>query len=86
MRTGADAARRAVAPGARYGGPVERLGRVLLVRDVEGTLYAVAPTALLVAVATEDGGALAVLTGGCAVQFAEDIHTIASWFSGSLPR
>ena len=66
--------------------PVERLGRFLLVRDVEGTLYAVAPTALLVAVATEDGGTLAVLAGGRAVRFAEDLHTVASWFSGTAPR
>ena len=67
-------------------GPVEQLGRFLLVRDVEGTLYAVAQTALLVAVATEDGGTLAVLAGGHAVRLAEDLHTVATWFSGTAPR
>ncbi|MBV9748212.1 MAG: hypothetical protein JO157_05315 [Acetobacteraceae bacterium] len=67
-------------------GPVERLGRFVLVRDVEGTLYAVAPSAVLVAVATEDGGTVAVLAGGRAVRFAEDLHTVASWFSGDRRR
>ncbi len=67
-------------------GPVERLGRFLMVRDVEGTLYAVAPTAVLVAVATEDGGTVAMLAGGRAVRFTEDVHTVAGWFSGNVPR
>ena len=67
-------------------GPVERLGRFVLVRDGEGTLYAVAPSAVLVAVATEDGGTVAVLAGGRAVRFAEDLHTVASWFSGDRRR
>ena len=63
--------------------PVERLGRFLLVRDVEGTLYAVAPRAVLVAVATEDGGSVAFLSGGRAVRFAEDVRTVAGWFSAT---
>ncbi len=65
-------------------GTVERLGRFLMVRDVEGTLYAVVPTAVLVAVATEDGGTVAVLAGGRAVRFAEDVETVARWFSGNI--
>ncbi|MBV9747497.1 MAG: hypothetical protein JO157_01665 [Acetobacteraceae bacterium] len=63
-------------------GWVERLGRCVMVRDVEGTLYAIAPRAVLVAVATEDGGTVAVLAGGRAVRFAEDVQTVAAWFSG----
>lgn len=67
-------------------GFVERLGRFVMVHDSEGTLYAIAPRAVLVAVATEDGGTVAMLAGGCAVRFAEDVHTVAAWFSGDLPR
>lgn len=64
--------------------PAERLGRFVVVRDVEGTLYAVAPTAVLVAVATEDGGTVALFAGGRAVRFAEDLRTVAYWFSGNV--
>ena len=59
--------------------PVERLGRFVMVRDVEGTLYAVVLRAVLVAVATEDGSTIVVLAGGRAVRLAEDLHTVASW-------
>ena len=56
-----------------------------MVRDVEGTLCAVAPTAVLVVAATEDGGTVAVLAGGRAMRFAEDVPTVAGWFSGNAP-
>jgi hypothetical protein len=65
--------------------PVERLGRFLLVRDVEGTLYAVAPAAVLVVAAIEDDGTVAVLAGGRALRFSEDVRTVAMWFSGAAP-
>lgn len=67
-------------------GTVERLGRFLMVRDIDGTAYALVPTAVLVAVATEDGGTVAVLAGGRAVRFAEDLNTVAGWFSGDAQR
>ena len=54
-----------------------------MVRDIDGTTYAVVPTAVLVAVATEDGGTVAMLSGGRAVRFAEDLRTAAGWFSGN---
>ncbi len=60
----------------------ERLGRFLLVRDVEGTRYAIAPTAVSFAVETQDGGTIAFLQGGRAVRFNEDLETVARWFSG----
>lgn len=66
-------------------GAVGRLGRFLMVRDVEGTLYAIVPSAVLVAVATDDGGTVAVLAGGRAVRFGEDVETVAAWFSGNVP-
>lgn len=65
------------------GGACERLGRFLLVRDSEGTPCALAPTAVLAVVATEDGGAVAVLAGGRAVRFAEDVRTVVGWLSGT---
>ena len=65
--------------------PVERLGRFLLLRDLEGTLYAIAPLAVLVAAATEDGGTVAMLVGGRAIRFSEDVRTVAQWFSGNSP-
>lgn len=40
-----------------------------MVRDIESTLYAVA---------TEDRDIVAVLAGGRAVRFAEDVHTVAA--------
>ena len=60
---------------------VERLGRFLLLHDAEGRLVAVAPTALLVAAATDDGGTVAVLAGGKALRFDEDVPTVVGWFS-----
>ena len=60
--------------------PPERIGRFLLLRDFEGRLMAVSPTALLVAAATDDGGTLAILAGGRSVRFEEDVETVAGWF------
>ena len=60
---------------------VKRLGRFLLLQDAEGRLVAVAPTALLVAAATDDGGTIAVLAGGKALRFEEDVPTVVKWFS-----
>ena len=59
----------------------ERIGRFLLLRDAEGRLVAVSPNALLVAAATDDGGTVAVLAGGKALMFAEDVATVVGWFS-----
>ncbi len=67
-------------PSTAYSG-VERLGRFLLLHDAEGRLVAVAPTALLVAAATDDGGTVAILAGGKALMFEEDVPTVVGWFS-----
>ena len=60
---------------------IGRIGRFLLLRDHEGRLMAVSPTALLVAAATDDGGTVAILAGGRSVRFEEDVETVAGWFS-----
>ena len=62
----------------------ERCGRFLMIQDVNGTMYAIAPKSLLIAAATKDGGTIALLAGGRAVCFAENVRTIATWFSGTL--
>ena len=53
----------------------------MLLHDADGRLIAVAPTALLVAAATDDGGTVAVLAGGKALRFDEDVPTVIGWFS-----
>lgn len=60
---------------------IGRIGRFLLLRDMEGRLVAVSPNALLVAAATDDGGTVAVLAGGKALMFAEDVPTVVGWFA-----
>lgn len=59
---------------------VERQGRFLLLRDMDGVQYAVAPTALLIAGATDDGVTVAYFTGGRALRFTESLETVVSWF------
>jgi len=60
---------------------IGRIGRFLLLRDADGRLVAVSPNALLVAAATDGGGTVAVLAGGKALMFSEDVPTVVGWFA-----
>jgi hypothetical protein len=60
---------------------IGRIGRFLLLRDAEGRLVAVSANALLAAAATDDGGTVAVLAGGKALMFSEDVPTVVGWFA-----
>lgn len=59
----------------------ERLGRFLLVRDVDGKRLAIVPTAVLLAAETEDGRTVAILAGGRSLYFNEDLQTVVQWLS-----
>ena len=58
----------------------DRIGRYLLLRDLDGRQMAVSPTALLVAVQLDGGGTQVLLAGGRVLQFAEDLEAVVGWF------
>ncbi len=62
-------------------GEGQRVGRYVLLRDVEGVLMAVAPGAVG-AVCQTDTGAVLLLPGGRMVQVARPFETVLGWLDG----
>ncbi|MFC0406985.1 hypothetical protein [Roseomonas elaeocarpi] len=56
----------------------QRIGRFVLMHDVEGTLHAVSATAVIAACET-DAGAVLLLPGGRMIQVTQSLHTLLSW-------
>ena len=59
----------------------QRIGRYVLLRDVEGVLMAVAPGAVG-AVCQTDTGAVLLLPGGRMVQVPRPFETVLGWLDG----
>lgn len=56
----------------------QRIGRFVLLHDVEGTLHAVSATAVAAACETEVGAVL-LLPGGRMIQVSQSLRTLLSW-------
>ena len=56
-----------------------RLGRFVILRDVEGRLHAVSPSSVG-AICEIDDGSLLMLPGGRMLQVSRDLGTVLGWF------
>jgi hypothetical protein len=63
----------------------ERVGRYVLVRDVEGRLHALALGAVSAICDDGEGGALLLLPGGRLIRIAEPVLAAVGWLSGPVP-
>ena len=62
----------------------QRIGRYVLVRDIEGRLHALAATAVSAACETDDG-ALLMLPGGRMVHVPRPLLSVLGWLDGKGP-
>jgi hypothetical protein len=59
-----------------------RIGRVLLVRDVDGRRHALASSAVIAASEAEDGDTLLFLPGGRALRLCVSLPQLLAWLDG----
>jgi hypothetical protein len=58
-----------------------RIGRFVIVRDVDGRLHALAPHAVAAICDDGEGGAILLLPGGRALRLDQPVEAIAAWLS-----
>lgn len=57
----------------------ERVGRFVILRDVEGRMHAVSATSVG-AICEDDGGALLLLPGGRMIRVDQPLEEVLGWF------
>jgi hypothetical protein len=60
-----------------------RIGRYVLLRDVDGHLHAIAATALIVASDAEDGETVIQLPAARSLRLPVPLATVLMWFTGN---
>jgi hypothetical protein len=59
-----------------------RVGRFLVIRDVDGRRHALAASAVVAASEAEDGDVLLLLPGGRALRLGVSLHQLLVWLDG----
>ncbi|MBL6078191.1 hypothetical protein JMJ56_09255 [Belnapia sp. T18] len=62
-----------------------RIGRYLIVRDVDGRFHALSAAAVLAVCDDSCGGSMMLLPGGRAVRLDQSIETVLTWLNHSGP-
>jgi putative intracellular protease/amidase len=62
-----------------------RLGRYVLIRDIDGREHAVAATAVAAICSDDEDGALLMLPGGKLVRVDRPVREVVAWLNGQGP-
>lgn len=63
-----------------------RVGRFVVVRDIDGTKHALAAGSVAAACQTDDGTTMVMLPGGKLVQVPHRLDVVLDWLDGRGPR